>query len=329
MKLNISATLNAFKLVGYILLLLIDEGITVLSMWSVGHSDAEKIGLAAFGFIIVLLGAWVFLSGIRSKGPERVAKLSAWAVSVALIVSINWAFTRTMIRTQSSTVQSSQAETESDRKLRESRIESYQKQVDVLMKKLDIVNVWREADRAAIQKDIDDANAKIDKLSEKPEVKQDEQQIQSMNVFEKMASPIGGNQELMADIWFVLVFLVAQLFTVLAAPKSDDKPTRKRREHKPRESMSIPKLVGWWVTTNWMGVRTGKSTRILPRDAFDKFTAERFPQFPLARYEEILQAAIRTQAIDGDEIREADETTAIKRILASMGKKKEDQPELF
>jgi hypothetical protein len=39
--------------------------------------------------------------------------------------------------------------------------------------------------------------------------------------------------------------------------------------------------------------------------------------------------ANRTQIIDGAEIREADEATAIKRILTNVGKQKADQPELF
>jgi hypothetical protein len=64
MKLHPATILNSFKLIGYVLLLGIDEAITVLSMLSVGHSVPEKIGLASFGFIIVLLGAWVFLSGM-------------------------------------------------------------------------------------------------------------------------------------------------------------------------------------------------------------------------------------------------------------------------
>jgi hypothetical protein len=327
MKLHPASILNSFKLIGYVLLLGIDEAITVLSMLSVGHSVPEKIGLASFGFIIVLLGAWVFLSGIRSHGPERYIKLGAWVLSVFLVVSINWAFTRTMIRTQSSTVSNTQADTEFDKQTREKQINGYLDKIETLTKKLDTVNVWREADRKAISDDIDKANAEIEKLKVKPTVTTIE--VNSVNVFEKMSAPVGGNQELISDLWWALLFTVAQIFTVLAAPKSDDK--RPRRKHAPRitRDVSMRRLVEWWVSTNWMGIRTGKSRTILSRESFDKFTSERWQPFPSDKYDAILQAANRTQIIDGAEIREADEATAIKRILANVGKQKADQPELF
>jgi hypothetical protein len=316
--------LDAFKLIGYGLLLLIDEAITVLSMWSVGHTLPEKIGLASFGFIIVLLGAWVFLSGIRAKGAERWVKLGAWVLSVCLIVAINWAFTRTMIRTQSSTVSTEQADTGFDERIRQTQIDGYLKQIEALTKKLDLVNVWREADRKAIAEDIDKANAAIKDLSIKP-LTYKTQDVSSLNVFQKMSAPVGGNQDLIADLWWILVFLVAQLFTVLAAPKNDDetKPARKPREPK---TIDWNRLIAEWVSANWMSVRNPSLDppySILPRAVFDQYILSHYKAFSAKQYKAILLAAESTGCIWGETIMIEDENDVKKKIAEGLTNKSE------
>jgi hypothetical protein len=232
-RLNIKAALDAFKLIGYALLLFIDEGITVLAMWSVGHSLPEKIGLSAFGFIIVLLGAWVFLSGIRAKGPERYIKIGAWVLSVVLVVAVNWSFTRTMLRTQSSEIANEEQQTTMSAATKQRQIDLALKNIEVYTSKLDKLNQWQEKERTAITAAIDKENDKIDKLSEVAAIVHKSESVQSMNIFRKMSEHIGGDQDLTADLWWLLAFVVAQVLTVLAAPKTDAPVPKRRRRRRP------------------------------------------------------------------------------------------------
>jgi hypothetical protein len=322
MKLNVKQVLDAFKLIGYGLLLAVDEAITVLSMFSVGHSIPEKIGLAIFAFIIVLLGAWVFLSGIRAKGAERLIKLGAWVLSVVLIVAINWAFTRTMIQTQSSDTESVQTTTAKQTEVKQKQIDLSLKSIEVLQNRLAELNKWQDKERDSITKAITDENARLDKLMAKEETTTHKiEGVQAMNVFKKMS--LGTNSEIVSDLWWLLAFLVAQLFTVLAAPKSDDDvPMRRKRTPRVPKPEDLTESVWWYVWAHWSCIRTGRTPphKLLPFHEFDVFITPRFRAIPERVCQLIAQAARSAGVIEGDEIRELDEETARKKIMSVIDK---------
>jgi hypothetical protein len=325
---NIKNLLERLRYIGYLIIVFVDCGITFLSMMSLGHNQLAGAGLGALGVVIVLLATWVFLKGIRLRGSEKAIYLGAWIICCVLIVSLNWGFTRQNLSSQSDNVQTLQEDAAFERESRQREINSTQNQIDALVDKLDKVNVWREADRKSINDDLKEAKDKLSELKQ-PINKSIDIGVSGLSVFDKMAEPFGLKGKDVSNWWWLIAFVALQLLAVLAAPKSDDK--RPRRKHAPRitRDVSMRRLVEWWVSTNWMGIRTGKSRTILPRESFDKFTSERWQPFPGDRYDAILQAANRTQVIDGAEIREADEAAAIKRILGNVGKQKTDQPELF
>jgi hypothetical protein len=330
MKLNISAALDWLKFPSYIALLIGDIVIVFLSFQTSIPNPDHKIIVGVVGCIIALVSAMAFLRGVRAKGFEKFICFFIWACSVVLIVLINWSYITVSARAQTA---ESQEIKNTETLISDTKAVQIKLALDnilALNKKLSELNRWQEKERNSISEEIKTQNDLINSLNVKSEDKiKSSGAIEAMQVFEKMSTITGGNKNATSDWWWIGLFFVAQVLTVIAAPKSDDK--RPRRKHVPRiqRDVSMRRLVEWWVSTNWMGIRTGKSRTMLPRESFDKFTTERWQPFPGDKYDAILQAANRTQIIDGAEIREADEATAIKRILANVGKQKADQPELF
>lgn len=69
-----------------------------------------------------------------------------------------------------------------------------------------------------------------------------------------------------------------------------------------------------WVRYNWLGIRTGKSSAILPLPIFNKFIKDRNEEFEQEKYNKILNAARKSNVIENNKIIELDENTAINRI---------------
>lgn len=189
----------------------------------------------------------------------------------------------------------------------------------MLQSRLTELNKWQDRERLAITKAIDDENARLDRLMQKEEttVKKNET-VQAVNVFKKMS--LGTNSEIVSDLWWLLAFLVAQLFTVLAAPKADeDQQTRHRRTRKPKaEAENWSELVWWWVWAHWVCVRTGKPHQLLDRASFDTFVTAHYRALTDSQYQRIAQSASSEGVTAGEEIREENEETARRRILEKI-----------
>ena len=224
--------------IAYVLLLVTDITITVLSMISIGHNPVEKTGLGIIGAVIVILGTYLFLTGIRAKSWERMIRLGAWILSVVLIVAINWAFTSTMLRTQTANSKDTQSEQSFDEQVRQKSIVTTQSEIDVLTKKLSIVNIWMEKDRKAITDDLRTAKESLKELTAVKRIEVN--QVVSMDVFGKMAA-FGISAETMSSFWWLLAFLVLQLFSVLTAPKpEEDAPIKKKRRRRKPKPAIVP-----------------------------------------------------------------------------------------
>jgi uncharacterized protein YlxW (UPF0749 family) len=243
--------LSLARWIAYILLLVTDITITVLSMISIGHNPVEKTGLGIIGAVIVILGTYLFLTGIRSKSWERLIRLGSWILSVVLIVAINWAFTSTMLRTQTANLKDTQSEQSFDEQVRQKSIVTTQSEIDALTKKLSTVSIWMEKDRKAIASDLQTAKESLKELTSIKRVEVN--QVVSMDVFGKMAA-FGISAETMSSFWWLLAFLVLQLFAVLTAPKpEEDAPVKKkRRRRKPKPAAELkpepakePELFEW------------------------------------------------------------------------------------
>jgi hypothetical protein len=237
MKLNVKSILDGFKLVGYILLLIADEVITVRSFYSVG-----EFFLAGFGGVIVLIGAWVFLDAIRRKGAEKWLKLIAWGGSVLLIVFLNWAFVLSSITVQSADVTSDTKAQTFATTTNERQITQALDTIDMYTRKLADLNKWQDKERKDISDRISEQNALIAELKPKKSLTSEvKENVKTTEVFRKMSTLFGGNESLTSSAWWILAFLVAQLFTVLAAPKAnEDAPIVKRKRRRRRKPEVVP-----------------------------------------------------------------------------------------
>ena len=145
----------------------------------------------------------------------------------------------------------------------------------------------------------------------------------SMNVFEEMAAPFGGDTKLVSRLWWLLLFVVAQVLTVIAAPKADeDAPTRRKRTPRASKPEDLTESVWWYVWGHWTCIRAGRTPphRLLPFHDFDVFIRARFREIPERVCTRIAQAAQRAGVIEGDEIRELNEEAARKKIMAAIDK---------
>jgi len=234
---NIKQLLEKLRYIGYLIIIVVDCGITFLSMMSLGHNALAGFGLGALGVVIVLLMTWVFLRGIRAKGIERLIYLGSWLLCCLLVVSLNWGFTRQNIFSQSSNAQTIQEDVLFDRQTRQKEIESTQKQIDALVDKLDKVNVWRESDRKAIDDDIKTARARLVELR-KPSERVTDAGVSALSVFDKMAEPIGLKGQDVSNWWWLVAFVTLQLLAVLSAPKTDA-PIVKRKRRRRKKPVAV------------------------------------------------------------------------------------------
>jgi hypothetical protein len=242
-RLNVKSILDTFKLIGYGLLLVADAAITFLSMYSVGHIQWVKIILAIIGVIILLVGAWVFLTGIRAKGTEKIIKIGVWLFSLVLLVSANWAFTGSILENKTERTSTEKDSTKKEETTTEKFIALSFHNIEVYSAKIEKLNQWQERERESITKAIQAEKDTIKELNKKPDIvtilKESED---SMNIFEEMAAPLGGDTKLVSRLWWLLLFIVAQTLTVFAAPKTDaPERKRKRRRRKARAVEPKPK----------------------------------------------------------------------------------------
>ena len=317
---NIKSLLNRLRYIGYIIIIIVDCGITFLSMMSLGHNTIAGIGLGALGVVIVYLMTWVFLLGIRVKGIKSLIYLSAWILCCLLIISLNWAFTRQNITSQSFSISTGREDAAFDRQTRQREIESTMKQIDALVNKLDKVNVWREADRKAIDDDIKGARGRLAELR-KPVERSTDEGVGALSVFDKMAAPFGLKGQDASDWWWLIAFVALQLLAVLAAPKADeDASARRKRTPRASKPEDLTEVVWWWVWGHWTCIRAGRNPphRLLPFHDFDVFIRARFREIPERVYQRIGAAAQRAGVIEGEEIRELNEEAARKKIGEAM-----------
>lgn len=311
--------LELSRWIAYVVLIVVDGIITVMSMWSLGNELAHSIGLGIIGAVLILLMTWVFLKGIRAKGVERGIYLGAWVLAVVLVVTLNWSFARTSLFAQASKAEASSEMAQIESDVRKREIESTQRQIDALVSKLETVSVWREKDREAIEADLVSAREHLAGLL-KP-VERNTERVSSVSVFKKMASPIGGNEEQTADFWWLLAFLLLQVFAVLAAPKGDEdaqtKVKRKKREKKPDD---WTEWVTQWVRYNWVAVRTMKPgpRMILGDDVFHRFVKDQWREFPDWRHKRIKAAAQSLGILNDVTIVVEDEAEAVKKIKSAL-----------
>jgi hypothetical protein len=311
--------LETLRWIAYVFLISVDGIVTVISMASLGHKVEHSVALGIIGAVLILLMTWVFLKGIRAKGIERGIFLGAWLLACVLVVSINWSFARQNLFTQTTTIIESREQEQFEESIRRREIESTQKEIDILIEKLEKVNIWREKDREQINTDIKSAKDRLDELK-KPIVKKKET-TSSMSIFSKMANLTGLNEEQTADLWWIVAFLILQVFAVLAAPKGEeDEKTIKQR--KKRVKIDYVEWVDHWVSANWMAVRTGREgpRKILPEKVFFEYIRNHWRTFPVSIYRTIRRAAQTTETIDDDVIKEENEAEAIKKIMSILTK---------
>lgn len=311
--------LNRLRYIGYLVIIIVDCGITFLSMMSLGHNILAGFGLGALGVVIVLLMTWVFLRGIRVKGLEKGIYLFTWIVCCILIISLNWGFTRQNISSQSTNAQTSRDNADFDRKTKRDEIESTQKQIAALIDKLDKVNVWRESDRKAIDDDIKTARARLADLR-KPIEHSTDSGVSALSVFDKIAEPFGWKGQDVSNWWWLIAFVAMQLLAVIVAPKGEDDAAQPKRKAA-RKPVDLAEWIERWVNTNWMSVRNPTQAApysILPVDVFMRYLRTRWRAFPLQRYRAIGKAAQGAGVIDGTTIIEENEKEAITKIKEAM-----------
>jgi hypothetical protein len=316
--------LELARWIAYGLLLVVDGVIMIMSMASLGHRLEHAIGLGIIGAVLVLLMTWVFLKGIRAKGIERGIYLGAWALAVVLVVSLNWAFTRQNLFAQSERVTEQQETTAFEHRIRREQIESTQAEITALVEKLAKVNIWREADRKAIDDDLKTARERMDRLLEQKSEKTET--VTSVSVFRKMSDPIKMTEEQTADLWWVLAFLLLQVLAVLAAPKGEEDgaaPKKKKRSAPKERSVDWSEWVTQWVKFNWVAVRTSKPgpRMILADEVFHEFVTSHWRAFPDWRHQQIKRAAQESGSLDGTTILIEDEAESVKKIIKRLDEK--------
>ena len=108
---------------------------------------------------------------------------------------------------------------------------------------------------------------------------------------------------------------------ILTLPKREP-PAKPQKVGRPvgRDRSQWEAAVSSWVNTNWIGVRTKKTNRILQRETFDKFCKDRGIEFTDYRYRTIKSAAERAGVVDNSLITVYDEIQAKKQILTEVVK---------
>jgi hypothetical protein len=253
--------------IAYAILILVDGIITVLSMSSLVQDRPTSIGLGIIGAAIVLLMTWLFLSGIREKGTKRIIMLSSWLLGVIVVVSLNWAYTGTILRTQSQSVEINTSDESFDKGVKQKQINAIQTQIDSLITQQSKLNQWQEKAREAIQKDIDGDNDKLAKLQDVGESKKIGKEVSAINVFDKMAKPMGWDSGTMSDLWWLMAFLMLQLFAVLTAPKGDEDEPEIQRVKKSVTIKSLTDIeIRKWVSIIWRNSRNGERSMIMGKE---------------------------------------------------------------
>jgi len=312
--------LNIVRYIAYIIVLVVDGAITVLSMTSLGHTPMISIFLGIIGGAIVMLMTWMFLTGIRNKGIERVVKLGTWFLAVVLIVSLNWAFTsqNILIQTDASTTQKEDITFQVE--FRKTQILSTQDQIEKLIEKESKLNIWQTDERQSINEAIEKARSELTILLDNKIELNEKEIISALNVFDKMAVPLNWAAKDMSDLWWILAFLILQLFAVLTAPKNEDdiEVKKKRKYTRHYTDLELNKAIETWIKINWMGKRTGKDDKILPKDIFFNFMKNRNEVFDGNTYNLIYKTAINNKILDNLTILIEDEEEAIKIIKKNI-----------
>lgn len=74
-----------------------------------------------------------------------------------------------------------------------------------------------------------------------------------------------------------------------------------------------------WVRISWVGVRSGRTQKILPKDTFLKFMESKKENFPVKKYDELKKIAKKLNIIDNDDIIiNKDEIEVVKKIKAEV-----------
>ena len=225
--------------IAYVILLCTDVFVAVSSMLNTGDNPLEHIVGAVIGGCLCILGIFLFLQGIRTKGVERFIYLSTWILSVIMIVSINWGSKLQSLKVQSANNQSSENTQTLTTNTTGKEIDLALQQKTELIIKLSKTSEWRPLDIKKINEDIVTVDLKIAELKkEKPR----EKKIVSSGVFANMGGVFGVDSYLTASWWWFIAFLTLQLISVIVAPKpKDDAPVKKKRRRKKAKPATVPK----------------------------------------------------------------------------------------
>jgi len=108
---------------------------------------------------------------------------------------------------------------------------------------------------------------------------------------------------------------------------------KKTRKDKPEPEMHKPvkikkewdQLILKWVEINWMGIRTGKSNKILPKNTFLEYTNKHEQKYTEKEYNIIYKSAIITKCIDKNNKILAEQKKAIEIINNYIRRKNENK----
>lgn len=180
---------------------------------------------------------------------------------------------------------------------------------------------------AAAEKTKDDLRSRKDKieieLSLKTEVAKthNENQVQSENIYgfyNRLTFGFLGEDFLQFFFQTVLSFFIATMaplgITIITGTKKRVKKNAKMKPAKISNKISL-NIIKKWISINWVGVKRGKSDKIIPRESFEKFMETQTEIITKEHYNDILMLSIRAGLIKHDgTIIERDENKAFKKI---------------
>jgi Skp family chaperone for outer membrane proteins len=130
----------------------------------------------------------------------------------------------------------------------------------------------------------------------------------SRNIYQFYADLFGWSEE------WLQFFLQTVLSTFVAAMSPIGimtLPKKKKRRTYSKQGVTNEQ-VERWVRINWIGIRTGKSNKILPHDTYRTFLQERGKPYSKTVYEDIFSRAVKSGIIQRTgEIAERDEKKAV------------------
>jgi len=202
----------------------------------------------------------------------------------------------------------------------DSEIKRISESIDTTVDSLEDRGMWRTtlADAEKRQRELREERKQLTaELSElHKEARQHESvEKRSRNIYEFYGNMFHWDKEwlqfILQTILSTFIAVMAPLGIIVLQSTGIKKPTVK----KPSTDKITSDKIGRWIQISWIGIRSGKSKKILPKQTYESFLKDRGKIFDRQEYETIYNAAVKSGAIAEDgRIIEKNETEAKKLI---------------